>query len=105
MRKIYVIVLTTACALTLSSCVTLFGKKQTLTISSNPGGAKVYADGDYIGTTPLKLKKKSTFNYLTFVKEGYYSTRVETSTKFRASTLWNWLFTGGVGFIVDAPMS
>ena len=49
----------------------------TLTISSTPTGAVVKIDGEYMGTTPLTIKKREPRTYhVTFSAEGY-----ETQTK------------------------
>ena len=47
----------------------------TLSISSTPSDASVKIDGEYIGTTPLKLSKRKAGTYkVTFSAEGYETT-------------------------------
>lgn len=41
-----------------SSCVALLGRRQTVYIDSQPQGAKVYAEGNYIGITPCAFRTK-----------------------------------------------
>lgn len=88
---------------TLSSCVTLLGRKQKIYVDSYPRGASVYAGGDYVGTTPCTFKSKRPKYSLSFYKDGYYSETVSTSLKHRAHIWWNILFTGFIGVLVDIP--
>ncbi|MCH5311075.1 MAG: trypsin-like peptidase domain-containing protein [Prevotella sp.] len=87
---------------TLSSCVTLLGKKQEVSLNSYPQGAHVYAGNKYVGTTPCSYKSKKTKDF-TFKKEGYQSTTINADTKMRGSIWWNLLFTGFIGVLVDLP--
>lgn len=96
-------VLFIASSLFYSSCVTLFGKKQTIKVDSNPTGAKVYAGSKFIGITPCYHTSKKAKSTLTFEKDGYQSKTIETSTQMRGAIWWNWLFTGPIGLLVDAP--
>jgi len=55
------------------SCATVFkGNHSRVGFTSEPRGAKVYVDGQYMGDTPIKLKLESRNNYtIEFVMEGY----------------------------------
>ncbi len=87
----------------LCSCVTLLGRRQKIYADSYPKGASVYADGDYIGTTPCIFRSKIPKYSLSFYKDGCYSETVYTSLKHRGHVWWNLLFTGFIGVLVDIP--
>ena len=46
-------------------------EKGTLSITSDPSGAKVYVDGEYKGTTPLSIKLKAGTYSVVLKKRGY----------------------------------
>ena len=77
MRKFYKIglffSLITVISFTFTSCATLFkGSTDGVNFSSDPRGAKVYVNGDLLGTTPFELELKSNKTYtLEFKKDGY----------------------------------
>ncbi len=56
-----------------TSCATLFhGSTDGVNFSSDPSGAKVFVNGDLLGTTPFALNLKSNKTYtLEFKKDGY----------------------------------
>lgn len=56
-----------------NSCATLFkGSTDGVSFSSDPSGAKVYVNGNLLGTTPVQLELKSKNSYtIEFRKEGY----------------------------------
>lgn len=103
MNKVKLVVFMLAGTFTLSSCVTLLGRKQKIYVDSYPKGASVYAGENYVGTTPCIFKSKKTEHSLSFYKDGYYSKTVYTSLKHRAHVWWNMLFTGIIGVLVDIP--
>ena len=92
MIKLYTIVPLLICALLFCSCVT---KKQVITISSTPNGAKVYVDGfeerHYIGTTPLEIKSRIVCDKFYLEKKGYYPKTIYTYHKRNINALWNFL--------------
>jgi hypothetical protein len=55
------------------SCATVFkGNHSRVGFTSEPQGAKVYIDGQYLGDTPIRLKLESRHDYtIEFVKDGY----------------------------------
>ena len=57
----------------LSSCATLLkNKSDDVSFSSDPAGSEVYANGKFLGTTPVKLRLKTDSSYtIEFKKEGY----------------------------------
>ena len=84
-----------------SSCVALLGRRQTVYIDSQPQGAKVYAEGNYIGITPCAFRTKRVKKEFTFEKEGYESKTIQANTKNNNAIWWNTLFTGFIGVLVD----
>lgn len=103
MNKLKIAVFMLAGIFTLSSCVTLLGRKQKIYVDSYPKGASVYAGGDYVGTTPCTFKSKKPKGSISFYKDGYYSETVSTALKHRGHVWWNMLFTGFIGVLVDIP--
>ena len=103
-------------SISFQSCITLTAKKQTLTFTSYPPGAKVYkvsdtnyedvAKGyfnDYIGTTPFSYDTKSSVNGFAFVKDGYDTELIEAQRKGRwAAYLLGNLFWMPYGHMIDA---
>lgn len=100
MRKIIIVLL--SCIL-FNSCAMLLAKRQTVHVNSTPTGAKVYSGNNYVGMTPCNFTTKRAKPTLYFEKEGYYSSRINTQTKFRSGFWWNLMFTGFFGLIVDIP--
>lgn len=86
---------------TLTSCATMFAKKQTIQLDSSPQGAKVYAGSKYVGTTPCTFTTKAAKRTLTFVKEGYATAEREVSTVMRGEWWLNWFNCFYPGMMVD----
>ncbi|MBM3310196.1 MAG: PEGA domain-containing protein [Candidatus Aminicenantes bacterium] len=56
-----------------TSCATVFkGNHSRVGFTSDPRGAKVYVNGEYMGDTPIRLKLESRHDYtVEFVKDGF----------------------------------
>lgn len=65
-----------------SNCVTLLGRSQKIYVDSYPKGASLYANSDYVGTTPCTFKSKMPKLSLSFYKNGYFSETVFTSSYY-----------------------
>ncbi len=65
-------------SLMFSSCATIFkGSTDGVNFSSDPNGAKVYVNGDLMGTTPFALELKSNKTYtIQFKKDGFQTKSV-----------------------------
>jgi hypothetical protein len=90
MKKFTSTLLIASLFLLTSSCATIFkGNSSKINFNSNPQGAQIYVNGNYMGDTPilLKLESKQTYN-IEFKKEGY---------KTKAFNITNHV---GVGWIV-----
>jgi hypothetical protein len=90
MKKFTSTLLIVSLFLLTSSCATIFkGNSSKINFNSNPQGAQIYVNGNYMGDTPilLKLESKQTYN-IEFKKEGY---------KTKAFNITNHV---GVGWIV-----
>ena len=63
---------------TFNSCATLFhGSTDGVRFASDPQGAKVYVNGDLLGTTPFALNLKSNKTYtIEFKKDGFVTKSV-----------------------------
>lgn len=48
-------------------------KSKSIVIESNPSGAEIYIDNEYLGITPLDIVMKSVSNKIKLEKENYYS--------------------------------
>jgi hypothetical protein len=88
----------------LSSCATLFkGTSQKVGYSSDPSGAKVYINGQYMGTTPFEMEMKSNQTYtIEFRKEGYESKTVVLNNSIGAGWIILDVLGGLIPIIVDA---
>lgn len=90
--------------LTFNGCATIFkGASDNVNLSSKPNGAKVYVNGELMGTTPVKLKLKSSNTYhIEFKKKGY-ATKIYNLTNHVGA---GWIVLDVVGglipIIVDA---
>ena len=90
MKKFTSTLLIVSLFLLTSSCATIFkGNSSKINFNSNPQGAQIYVNGNYMGDTPilLKIESKQTYN-IEFKKEGY---------KTKAFNITNHV---GVGWIV-----
>jgi hypothetical protein len=81
-------------------CATIeSGSNQSLTLNSNPGGAKVSVNGFPMGTTPVTLQlKRKTGLAIAFEKEGYQTISVPLNTTMNLWFLGNILPGGGFVF-------
>lgn len=85
----------------MTSCISLFGTKKTVYITSNPLGAAVYrASGRYVGITPCFDKSKGAHDYL-ICKNGFYDYSLETSKKINNLVWLNLLWGGPAGLLPD----
>lgn len=88
----------------LTSCATVVhGSSQLVTVSSNPTGARVEADGSGSWTTPatIKLARKRD-HVLTVTKAGYRQENIQISHVISGAVAGNILLGGFVGWGVDA---
>lgn len=88
----------------LSSCATIFkGSTDTVSFSSDPHGAKVYVNGQLMGTTPFQLDMKSNQTYtIEFRKEGFENRTVVLNNSVGAGWIVLDVLFGLVPIIVDA---
>lgn len=93
-----------AVALSLSGCATLFGDNtRQVSVNSNPQGAKVYLNNQYMGTTPTTLTMSSLWdtNIVELKKPGHEPIVRTVNTSFQPVTildilLWPTLIIDGV---------
>jgi hypothetical protein len=90
--KSSVFVLLVVVSVMFNSCATIFkGSTEDVNFSSDPTGAKVYVNGNLLGTTPFQLELKSKNSYtIEFKKDGY-----ETKTVILNNSV------GGVWIVLD----
>lgn len=72
-------------------CATLFtGSSDTVTVNSEPSGAKVYLNGMYMGLTPVSPSLKRDKDYAVILKkEGYQDTSANISRSFNLVSILN----------------
>ncbi len=77
----------------LNGCGTLFtGTSSVFTISSEPGKAKVYVNGLYVGTTPISTSFKKDKDYnIVIKKEGYDDASTVITRSFNPVSILNLL--------------
>jgi hypothetical protein len=84
-------------ALMISGCATILdGSNQTVTINSQPNGAKILINGMQVGVTPLTTQvKRSKTTIIGAKKDGYQEQQVALQTKTNTYFWLNILFGGG----------
>lgn len=89
---------------TFYGCATVFkGGNQKIDFSSNPSGAKVYVNGQLMGTTPFEIKLESKKTYtIEFRKDGYENKTVVVTNSVGAGWIILDVLFGLVPIIVDA---
>lgn len=108
MKKLFyngsALVLILLVSLSFTSCATLFhGSTDGVNFSSDPSGAKVYVNGDLLGTTPFALNLKSNKTYtLEFKKDGYESKSVLLNSSVGGGWIVLDVLGGLLPVIVDA---
>jgi len=87
-----------------NGCATIFkGSTDTVSYSSDPSGAKVYVNGQLMGTTPFQLELKSNQTYtIEFRKEGYENRTVILNNSVGAGWIVLDVLFGLIPIIVDA---
>ncbi|MGA2784857.1 MAG: PEGA domain-containing protein [Candidatus Bathyarchaeia archaeon] len=87
-----------------NGCATIFhGMSDKIDFSSDPTGAKVYVNGQLMGTAPLELKLESKHSYnIEFRKEGYEDKTVVVTNSVGAGWIVLDVIFGLVPVIVDA---
>ena len=104
MKQVISVVLVGAMVLYLFGCAAIFkGTSSKLDTNSQPKGAKVYVDGNYMGDTPirLKLESKRTYN-IEFRMDGYKTKSYNVTNHVGAGWIVLDILAGLVGVIVDA---
>ncbi len=100
---------TTVCLFIISvylliGCASIFkGTSTNVDFSSDPYGAKVYVNGNLIGTTPVKLKleSKKTYN-IEFKKEGFDTKTFTITNHVGAGWIILDILGGLIPVVVDA---
>lgn len=103
MYRIFGLLLLGVCVLSSGCASILHGTTQEVSVSSNPSGAKVKADGNDAGETPAKLKlKRKTDHILVFTKEGYEQEQRTLMHVISGAVCGNIIAGGLIGWGVDA---
>lgn len=72
-------------------------------MASDPQGAQVYVNGDYVGTTPVKIELKNNKDYsIEFRKDGYRSKTYQLGKHLGAGWIILDVLFGLVPVVVDA---
>ncbi len=87
-----------------NSCATIFkGSHEDVEFASEPSGAKVYINGEYIGKTPLELPLLSEINYeIEFKKSGYDTKKAYITSKVGAGWVILDVVGGLIPILIDA---
>ncbi len=94
------------CSLSFYGCAAILGGGNMTTVNcqSEPEGAKVYANGNFVGTTPAAAhvdKRKDQF--FEFKMDGYQTTTDMITSSVGAGWIVCDIFLGGIiGIVVDA---
>ena len=87
------------------NCAAIFkGTSESVAFSTDPSGAKVFVNGQYMGTTPCQIPLPSKGTYtIEFKKEGYDPSTYTIMNHVGAGwVVLDVLFTGLIGVVVDA---
>lgn len=98
-------VATTLAVLALTSgCATVIkGTTQSVPISSDPPGAEILVDGQYVGTTPSDVELKRKRDHLVVVQKKDFAPRSVPVVKNVGGAVWGNIIAGGlIGWGVDA---
>jgi hypothetical protein len=102
--RIFSVIVMSFCLL--AGCATMkHGTKQTIPVGSEPMGAKVYVDGEYMGTTPMQVKlKRSKMHRIGVFMAGHEMGLFELTPKLSADVWYNAILMPGVfaGFLIDS---
>ena len=94
-----------AILLYMTGCATIFrGSAQDVSVTSSPGGASVYVNGNSAGTTPCTVKLKRSESHVVRVElDGYrpYEVQLDKKLDIGWTVVSLWLGAGG-GLIIDA---
>ena len=87
-----------------NGCATIFhGSTDKVDFSSDPSGAKVYVNGQLMGTAPFELKLESKHSYtIEFRKEGYDNRTVILTNSVGGGCIVLDVLFGFLPIIVDA---
>ncbi len=90
--------------LVFTSCATIFkGSKESVSFSSEPSGAKVYVDGQPLGSTPFQLELKSNKTYsVEFRLDGFQSRTVILNNSVGAGWIILDVLFGLIPVVIDA---
>jgi hypothetical protein len=104
MKRIISVLVLISFGFMFSGCAAMFkGSNSKVIATSRPEGAKVYVNGFYYGTTPIKLNLKSKESYaIEFRKEGYQSVTRHVHSRVGAGWIILDVIFGLVPVIVDA---
>ncbi len=98
------ITLTAAVLFLFNGCATLFkGSTEAVQYGSDPAGAKVYVNGQYMGITPFQIKMKSNETYtIEFRKDGYQDRTVVLNNSVGAGWIILDVLGGMIPVVIDA---
>ena len=79
------------------------GTTQDIPVSSEPSGADVLLDGNFVGTTPTSIKMRRKTDHLVTIQKDGYEARAVPVVKNVGGAVWGNIIAGGlVGWGVDA---
>ena len=104
MKKSVFIIVSLSLVFAMTGCATIFkGSNEKVSMSSDPSGAEVYANGQYLGKTPLRIDLRSKDVYsIEFRKAGYETKVVQVNNKVGLGWIVLDIFTGFVPVVIDA---
>lgn len=87
-----------------TGCATIFkGTTTEVRVASNPEGAKIYRNGEYLGNAPVTLVAKGNESYyIEAKKEGYQDNTKSLPKDIGAGWVVLDLLSGLIGILVDA---
>jgi len=102
-RSIFIIV-SVSLVFAMTGCATIFkGSNESVSMSSDPDGAEVYSNGQFLGKTPLRINLRSKDVYsIEFRKAGYETKVVQVNNRVGLGWIVLDIVTGFVPVVIDA---
>lgn len=103
-RSLFAVIIIASAALLSGGCASIVkGTTQSIPVASDPAGAVVKLDGNYVGETPTKIEvKRKTDHLVTIEKEGYQVASIAVTRNIGGAVFGNIIAGGLVGWGVDA---
>jgi hypothetical protein len=104
MRRSVRVLIALLVLISMSGCATVLkGSNEKVSFTTDPGGAEIYINGQYMGKTPLQVNLRSKDVYsIEFRKQGYEPKMVQLNSRVGLGWVVLDVISGFVPVIIDA---